>query len=394
MQRALRAVVLPILLLSLTTNSASAQDLTLKRTVPGDVSGACTAAGWPGVDGAGDQTAAGASREPEAEDRAEAARLAGTASQPMLLGDYSVARDILQRAAALDPTSEDIAYRLGRSLEELGRSPDAIAEYCRFLLLAPGSSDADEVRDRIRRLTTSEAELAISDAALGHFTRGIAYYEARELPEAGDAFADAVEEAPEWADAHYNRAVVHALQNRDSLALAGLEEYLALRPDAPDVDRVRGAIDRLRPDPPGTPAPAGALAAGMLVPGLGHMYSGRTGRGLLVLGVAGGAAAAGLLYEQVNITCLGVPVEGECPENQVVERTTEQPYLVPGLAVAAAATVLGAIDAYRGAASRRAAARSDGVGSNARPGDGPRFAMPAVRTTRTSLRLEWLRVRF
>lgn len=394
MQRSLRAVVLPILLLSLTTNSASAQDLTLKRTVPGDVSGACTAAGWPGVDGAADQTATGASREAEAEDRAEAARLAGTASQPMLLGDYSVARDILQRAAALDPTSEDIAYRLGRSLEELGRSPDAIAEYCRFLLLAPGSSDADEVRDRIRRLTTSEAELAISDAALGHFTRGISYYEARELPEAGDAFADAVEEAPEWADAHYNRAVVHALQNRDSLALAGLEEYLALRPDAPDVDRVRGAIDRLRPEPPGTPAPAGALAAGMLLPGLGHMYSGRTGRGLLVLGVAGGAAAAGLLYEQVNITCLGVPVEGECPENQVVERTTEQPYLVPGLAVAAAATVLGAIDAYRGAASRRAAARADGVGSNARPGDGPRFAMPAVRTTRTSLRLEWLRVRF
>ena len=136
-----------------------------------------------------------------------------------------------------------------------------------------------------------------------------------------------------------------------------------------------------------------ALATGMLVPGMGHFYSGRPGPGLLVLAGAVGSASAALSYRRVDVECLSIPIDGECPPGQERGREESRPLLVPGLAAAVAITLGGAIHAYRGVRrSARSEASAGSRGSGVRP---PPLGMlettlPALSSTgvETRLRLE------
>jgi hypothetical protein len=140
--------------------------------------------------------------------------------------------------------------------------------------------------------------------------------------------------------------------------------------------------------------PGQAAVLGMLVPGLGQIYAGKPGRGVLVLGAAAGALAFGLLHETISVECLSVPVNNFCPPADVVSEEADRPYLVPALGAALALSVIGAIDAFTAArgANRRAAEGARGESSVGAAG--PRLEPPSLAATPSRIRFEIIRVRF
>ncbi|MGH7465481.1 MAG: hypothetical protein ACREK1_09925, partial [Longimicrobiales bacterium] len=162
--------------------------------------------------------------------------------------------------------------------------------------------------------------------------------------------------APSWAAPYYNRALLRMRSNQRDEARADFERFLALEPASPDEAHVRGLMRE--PAAPVKSYSAGAAFAYGLIPGAGHFYTGRPIAGTTLLAVAGGAAAFGVLYQTRHVECLGVPQNGACPPGEVRAEFTERPYLLPAAGVAAAATILGALDAARGARSHNERTRA------------------------------------
>ncbi len=353
--------------------AAQQQQLLLKRTAPRIAWGGCGPAVSPRT-------------VPPAQQQ-EADALATSATQAAILGNNAAAAEQLANAARLNPRSDVIAYRLARTLEELGRREEALAGYCRFLALAPNAADAAEARERITALAERGG---VSADAAREYTAGIAHYDSARLADAEAAFGRAFAAAPSWSDAVYNRGITRLALGQRAGGTADLRRYLELSPGAPEL----GAIVDVLALHSGAEAPAApynpsvVFVSGMLLPGLGHFTTGRPARGAVVLAVAAGALAAGLLVEQTEVVCLAPPVGGECPPDQVLREEVSRPYLVPAAAVAAGAGILGAIDAFRGARRRNAEAAAGiriGTGS---------LHPPAVRLDQDVVRLDLVRFRF
>ena len=300
--------------------------------------------------------------EPTSEDRREAQSLLADANQAAILGEDERARSLLREAAALDPTSSEIAYRLGRLLEAVGDTEPALLEFCRYLLLDPEGADADDVEMRIEAIAGPDED-EFPGIARAAFQQGIIAAEEGRFEEAVLRFSRALVEVPVWADAYYNRGVAQIGDGRVGAGVADLERYLELAPEAPDRERVEARMEALSPAPVTRYRAGTALVAGMVFPGMGHFYSGRAGMGTLVLTGAAAGVGAALLYTEVEIRCLVPPIDGECPAGQVDERIESRPLLVPGLAAAGVITVVGAIHAFRGVrtGSDGVALRPDGT---------------------------------
>lgn len=349
--------IVALLSLVIVPNVLAAQELPLKRTLPVLDAAGCAAPSAPPA-------------APTAAAVQEAAALVSSAAQASVLGDHRTARELLARAARLDPSAEHIAYLLGRTLEELGDVEGAVAEYCRYLSLAPNAAGAGEVRAAVERLTAGQ-RLAVPENAASAFQAGVAAYDERRFADAEAAFDAAIAASGGgWADAHYNRGVVRLARGDDRGALDDFGRYLELEPGAADRDALVLLALRLRPATRNY-SPTVAFLAG-LVPGVGHFYSGRPLMGALLLGAAGGAVALALGVQEQAVECLTLPESGQsCPASQIRgEPVIRRPYLVAGLGAAATITLLGAIDAARGA--------SDG---------GPAFAIPVGEVGGAELRL-------
>ena len=315
-----------------------AQDLPLRREIPGIGPVQCAI------------EAPNAS--PSADERVQAAELGSSAGQAVILGDRGRARDLLARATELDPTSAPLAYQYGRVLDDLGQRPAAMDQYCTVLALDPATDDAADVQNRLNALSAEERR-AIPDQAVADFQMGLASADAGRYDTSAEAFGRAVSTAPGWADAHYDRGVVNGLAGAREQAVADLQRYLELRPDALDALAVSQRIGQLQ-TPLNLPSPGGALALGLILPGMGHFYSGRPLGGLAVLALVGGGVAAALLIEEVNVRCLAPIEPGEdCPPGQIGSETKDNPYRSAGLGAAAAVTVISAIEAFVKARGRR-----------------------------------------
>lgn len=335
---------------------ATAQELFLKRALPPGAQPPCAVAGVP--------EAPPPAADEEA--RSEAGRLAAEASQAAILGDRARARELLEEAAALDPTSPGVAYRLARVLEDSGAGPDALVHFCRVLALEPEGSDAPDVRRRIERLSPA-LEGGLPDAARSAFLEGVAHFDAREFDAAARQFSRALVEYPDWDQAHFNRGLANLELGREAAAIADLERYLELRPQATDRDAVASRLGARAPAASDLPRPAPArarhsagtaLVSGLVLPGMGHVYSDRPGRGALIFLAAGGSVAAGILYTDVEIECRLFPAPAVCPSEEIADRRETRPYLTHGIAAAGAITLLGAVHAALTVRSRnrRAAA--------------------------------------
>jgi len=321
----------PFLLILGWAGSLHAQELTLKRALPGGDGFSC-----PPFE---------PSADPNEEERTEAGRLGSNADQALILGEMERARDLMARATELDPTSSELAYRYARVLEGLGAGPEAIDQLCRAIALGSESEEIGDAEARIQAILEQE-RAQIPETAIERFQAGISQADRGELDSALQSFAFAWETAPTWADAVYNRGIIQARLGRVEAAAADLEEYLALRPGAEDAIFVSQRIGQLR-SLTDLPSPSAALTLGLLFPGAGQFYSGRAWGGLTVLTLAAGAAAAGFLIEEVSVLCVGsVRTDGECPPDRVIGEEVDTPYMVHGLVAAGVVTVAGAIESF------------------------------------------------
>ena len=284
-------------------------------------------------------------RPATAEQRRAAREIAQRAQQSAILGDRTAARDQLRQASAVDPTNPDLAYQLARAQDALGATDDATTAYCRYLALAPNAPEATEVRERIAGLTRN-AQTTVAENVLAPFRTGATHYDAGRFAAAALSFGTAISLQPDWAEAYYDRALANAARGQRELAIADLQQYLRLRPEAEDRAAVIKRISGLRGGPL---SPTAALGLGLVIPGAGQMYTGRKVFGVLTLAAAGGALAFALKSGPVTKEFVVNPTDpfGN-PLPPFVETRTEtgRPNLVSGLAALGAIAGATAIEAF------------------------------------------------
>ena len=291
---------------------------------------------------------------PSPDDRARAGQLATDANQAMILGDFERVQALLLQAVELDPSSADLAYRHARVLEDLVRIDDAMVEYCRSLDLGVESLGVLDARDRLNALWNVVRALIPEEARVA-FAAGLSEADDSSFTDAIGSFTTAIDVASDWPAPLYNRGVVNEWAGDQRAALRDFRAYLLLvAPDETDAILVSQRIGLLEGAASViTPSPTGALALG-IVPGMGHYYTSRPMAGTLTLATAGFALAAGYGFQNITTVCLDdVPAGGVCPIEDVVDETTERPYLLYGVGIAAAITLVGAVDAYLKARNRR-----------------------------------------
>ena len=320
------ATLCALLLTTLGAQSSQGQSLSLKRALTTSVA--------PGCD------IVAPSRVPVRRDNAEARRLSATGQEAALTGDRVAARAAFVRAAALNPGDERIAYDLGRAHEELADTSGAVGEFCRYLALSPDGREAQDVRSRLPRLVSRTA-LESAERATTSFRSGLELYDTRRFVAAADAFAETVRRAPAAAEGLFNRGLARAAAGRRSDAAKDLDAYLIANPTADDRTMVARAIDLLRRP---VYSASSAFSRGLL-PGFGQFYTGRPGRGVVVLALAAGAG--GMAWYQKTET---KQVQYRDPNGVLVpydSTSTKRPYLSTALAVGAAVTLGAAIEAAR-----------------------------------------------
>jgi formylglycine-generating enzyme required for sulfatase activity len=96
---------------------------------------------------------------------------------------------------------------------------------------------------------TSSFGQTVSDEAKRHFNRGVAAVEMAKSPADYEAaikeFKQAIDLAPDWADAYYNLGKVQEQAEKFADAVVSFKQYLRLSPKASDTDTVKSLIDKL-----------------------------------------------------------------------------------------------------------------------------------------------------
>lgn len=360
-----------------TAASLAAQELPLKRDIPGSTPYQCPPVRVAAASGV--------------EEQRLARQLASTAAQAVILGDLDRARTLLDQATQLDPTSVDLAYQHARVLEDLDQRHAAISEYCRVLAADSTLEGGNDARERLDALVAAERAM-IPEPAIAAFREGLTLADARRLERALTAFDSAATRAPAWPEAVYDRGVIFSMLGRAPEASRDLRKYLELEPGAADalaVSRRLGELQAMALGPP--PNPGAALLLGVLVPGLGQFYSGDALGGLTVLSLAGGAVGAGFLIKKVEVSCLSEPgPDGTCPPSQVVGEKVTHPYLGASVGAAAAVTLVGATLAFIHARKRR---HAQPAGAASRT-SAPKLALPTVRRHGAGVDIAFVRLVF
>ena len=270
---------------------------------------------------------------------AEARRLADAASVSALAGELTAARDQLQRAVALDPASAELQFQLGRAHDALGDRPEALRAYCRTQRLSRDPEELAEVQQRIAQLATEQGRLPSERAAVS-FRTGVAYAESGDLAAAERAFGEAVQAAPNFAEAYYNRALVRIGVGLNDGALDDLDRLARLAPDGHRAE-VREARDVLRS---GRQSPTTALGLGMVLPGGGQFYTGRPYIGAVVALVA---VAGVLVSQEETVVTREFTATDPFGNPYTYERgVAEKPRLALGLGMVAGSLIGGALEAF------------------------------------------------
>lgn len=186
---------------------------------------------------------------------------------------------------------------------------------------------------------------AYPSGAAESFRSGIHQLRARDMAGAVAALTAAVDSAPNWADAYYNRALAYEQQGRTAPARSDFRSYLRLRPSASDraaVDKHMDALGR---------TPGQALTRGAIFPGLGQLYTGRPIFGAVVMaGVAGSTVWALQKKKSVEMHLFPGPFGGT---DTVMVNVSKRPNLVAGLAVAGGLWAFSALEASLHAGNAR-----------------------------------------
>jgi tetratricopeptide (TPR) repeat protein len=259
--------------------------------------------------------------------RQQARQLKQQGQQAAILGDSPAALRALRDASVLDPTDADLAYQLGQAYETAKDAPNAVAQYCRFLSLAPTSPDAGEVFERVRALAPARSDQVI-DVALAVFRSGVAAYQNGQLAAADSAFTRAILADSGWADAYYNRGRVRFARGDRDAGRADLIRYLTRVPEATDRREVARVVSDLGPE---VLSPLLAFGLSAVIPGGGEFYVHRPIRGSLTVVAVAAASVWAAQTQTINTTEASIRVH--------------RPHLYAGIAAALGAAALSAVDA-------------------------------------------------
>jgi hypothetical protein len=98
--------------------------------------------------------------QPSDSNKAQAEELTRRAYDAEMQGNVQQARTLLRRASDLDATNKSAAYHLGLTSETLGDRTTAVTAYCRYLSLAPTTTEAAEARQRVAKLSQTTTRVA------------------------------------------------------------------------------------------------------------------------------------------------------------------------------------------------------------------------------------------
>jgi len=273
-------------------------------------------------------------------------------------GRYDEARADFEAALKNGAARADAYTALGYNAARHGDYPDAAAQFEAALEASPGNAAAAtgltyarlweaDPHQAARRTEITDAVVPpdYPSGAAGAFRSGVHQLRARDMTGAVAALSAAVDSAPEWADAYYNRALAYEKQGRTSAARSDFQSYLRLRPGAEDrgeVTRHMSALGR---------SPTQALTRGAIFPGLGQFYTGRPVFGAAVMaGVAGSTVWALQKKNGTEMHLYPGPFGGT---DTVFVNVSNRPNLAVGLGVAGGLWVLSALEASLHARSAR-----------------------------------------
>lgn len=192
--------------------------------------------------------------ERDARDRRAYAAFNRGVLEPGLEAKVAAYRDALRES----PDLVEAHYNLALALDRLGQKGEAENEYRKVLDLRPGSEQAamnlgallyddrryaDAIAVYRRALATQPTSVALRN------NLAESYRAAGRTQDSRREFEAILRDQPGYAPAHYGLALLFDDQLRDpARAVAHYRRYLALAPDAPDADRVRGWLQRIEPD--------------------------------------------------------------------------------------------------------------------------------------------------
>jgi len=308
------------------------------------------AAGDPGAEEAYDRALAVDPSNPDA--------LLGRGYLRSRAGRYDEARADFEAALKSGAPKADALTALGYNAAR-GGDYAAAAEHFQAALEASPGNDAAATGLAYAQLWQADPHQAarkaeITDAvvppdypsgAAEALRAGLHQLRARDMTGAAAALSAAVDSAPNWADAYYNRALAYEQQGRTSAARSDFQSYLRLRPRADDraeVEKHMGALGR---------TPSDAFTRGAIFPGLGQFYTGRPVFGAVVMaGVAGSTVWALQKTKSVEMHLFPGPFGGT---DTVFVDVENRPHLGVGLAVAGGLWVLSALEASLHASNAR-----------------------------------------
>jgi len=308
-----------------------------------------------------------AAGDPGAEDAYERALALDPSNPDALLGRgylrsragrYDEARADFEAALKNGAPKAEAFTALGYDAARRGDFAEAAKQFGAALEASPGNDAAatglayaqlwqadPHQAERRSEITDAVVPPDYPSGAAAAFRSGIHQLRARDMTGAANALGAAVDSAPNWADAYYNRALVYEEQGRTGAARSDFESYLRLRPGAEDRDEVvkhMGALGR---------SPGQAFVRGAIFPGLGQFYTGRPVFGALVTaGVAGSAVWALKKEKSVEMHIYPGPFGGS---DTVYVNVEKRPHLGVGLAVAGGIWALSALEASLHAKSAR-----------------------------------------
>ncbi len=307
---------------------------------------------------AGDPGAEDAYERALAVDPSNADALLGRGYLRSRAGRYDDARADFEAALKYGASKSEALTALGYNAARRGDFSDA-AEQFRAALEANAGDDAAATGLAYAELWQADPHQAarrseITDAvvppdfpsgAATAFRSGLHQLRARDMTGAVNALDAAVDSAPNWADAYYNRALAYEQQGRTSAARSDFQSYLRLRPGADDraeVVKHMAALGR---------SPSEAFTRGAIFPGLGQFYTGRpVFGGIVTAGVVGSTVWALKKQTSVEMHLYPGPFGGT---DTVFVNVQNRPHLGAGLAIAGGLWVLSALEASLHASNAR-----------------------------------------
>lgn len=171
-------------------------------------------------------------------------------------GDKEGALAKFQDAANLDPTLMDAQEGVATTAQELGHNEQAAAAAEQILTEDPENAQALRIRynaylalgddDKLVDALVGLAAVNPDVARQGLLKLAYDAYDANDMPKAQERFEKVLQVFPDQPDAHYVLALIEVNQGEKEQAIANLERYLQLAPNADEADTARQLLDYLK----------------------------------------------------------------------------------------------------------------------------------------------------